>query len=325
LPDTLILRYARQRRTQHYKLTVASKGETALHYACKEGQLEVIRMLLDFGADTSAAETAYGWTPTCRAAIANQADAVELLIGRGVVMEESLPALMTLAAENGSAEVFNALKPMLPSGEHELALERSFSTADPAGVEFLSRFVGVYQCWRPYKIHMLFSAVVERRLLRVISDSMSEEARRLLLGRDDRFNGCCVLIGRQRWDLLAEFLQSSAVSDDEVVCFAFAMYSPHSQTLLELSQRIGCVCEVAQVVVTELDRRCIGDCEERQELLSILKTKSDPPEEILRARLRLAMEEYRAASTLRQGGDDSSDESYLSEACEEEEEEEPWE
>lgn len=57
-------------------------GATALHLACREGNFEIIQILVDNGADINAVDNE-GWTPLMRASLAAKRDAVDLLLTQG--------------------------------------------------------------------------------------------------------------------------------------------------------------------------------------------------------------------------------------------------
>lgn len=304
------------------------QGETALHYACKEGQLEVMAALLDLGANPAAPAAAYGWTPVCRAVIADQLAAFTLLREKGCVSQETLLRLMTLAAENGCATVFQALRDLCPEDE-DLALQRAFITNDSRGVDFIAQFEDAFRAWRPYQIHGIFSTVVDRRLLRAICYGMSAEAAALMLSNDHRFNGCCVLIERQRWDLVEEYLSSSVVSDEELLRLAFIPFSPSSLSLLDLTRRLCCQVEAARAILAEMERRGLGSTEKTAQLRKILETGQGPSEAVLLARLQQATRRFQEVRSHSEDSDHSDDHSDYDgnnwHAYEEEEEEEPWE
>jgi len=55
-------------------------GATALHAAMYQSNLKVIKLLLDYGFDPNARDTAHGYTPLHLAVIANNPGAAQLLI-----------------------------------------------------------------------------------------------------------------------------------------------------------------------------------------------------------------------------------------------------
>lgn len=56
-------------------------GATALHLACREGNFEIAKTLIDSGANINATDNE-GWTPLMRASLAGQAQIVEFLLAR---------------------------------------------------------------------------------------------------------------------------------------------------------------------------------------------------------------------------------------------------
>lgn len=57
-------------------------GATALHLACRDSSFEVIKILIDNGADVNIADNE-GWTPLMRASLAAKKEAVDLLLTKG--------------------------------------------------------------------------------------------------------------------------------------------------------------------------------------------------------------------------------------------------
>jgi len=55
-------------------------GATALHAAMYQSNLKVVKLLLDYGFDPNARDTAHGYTPLHIAVIANNPGAAQLLI-----------------------------------------------------------------------------------------------------------------------------------------------------------------------------------------------------------------------------------------------------
>ncbi len=57
-------------------------GATALHLACRENNFEIIKILVESGADVNAVDNE-GWTPLMRAALAGNKDSINLLLDKG--------------------------------------------------------------------------------------------------------------------------------------------------------------------------------------------------------------------------------------------------
>ncbi|MBU6139940.1 MAG: ankyrin repeat domain-containing protein [Proteobacteria bacterium] len=57
-------------------------GATALHLACREGNFEIVKILVDGGADINLADNE-GWTPLMRAALVGDKNSVDLLLTKG--------------------------------------------------------------------------------------------------------------------------------------------------------------------------------------------------------------------------------------------------
>ena len=68
---------------------------TALHYAAAQGQVPVLKILLDGGADVNAAATAPTPGPALEwAARHGHLEAVKLLLGRGARVDPAFPAAL---------------------------------------------------------------------------------------------------------------------------------------------------------------------------------------------------------------------------------------
>jgi len=87
-------------------------GQTPLHLAAKQGNSELMRLLLEQGALVDAAESAAGYTPLHTAATQGRADLCELLIRYGAepdVLTGNLESPLHLAIEKGHAGVVAVL------------------------------------------------------------------------------------------------------------------------------------------------------------------------------------------------------------------------
>lgn len=76
-------------------------GATALHIACREGNLEIAKILIDNGGNVNIQDNE-GWTPLMRASIANNSDLVEYLLLKGAKAN-------LLNSQNESALVHSAI------------------------------------------------------------------------------------------------------------------------------------------------------------------------------------------------------------------------
>ncbi|MFM6122711.1 MAG: ankyrin repeat domain-containing protein, partial [Sphaerospermopsis kisseleviana] len=87
-------------------------GTTALMFAANLGYTEIVRSLLDFGANINLPRKTYGLTALMLAASNNQVDIVKLLISKdadiNAVNEDGSTALMA-AAQKGHLEIVQIL------------------------------------------------------------------------------------------------------------------------------------------------------------------------------------------------------------------------
>jgi ankyrin len=87
-------------------------GQTPLHLAAKQGNSELIRLLLEQGAVVDAAENAAGYTPLHTAAAQGHADLCELLIRYGAdpdAVTGDLDSPLHLAIAKGQTGVVRVL------------------------------------------------------------------------------------------------------------------------------------------------------------------------------------------------------------------------
>ncbi len=59
-------------------------GATALHLACRENNFDIVKILVDAGADVNASDNE-GWTPLMRAALAGNRNSIDLLLNKGAI------------------------------------------------------------------------------------------------------------------------------------------------------------------------------------------------------------------------------------------------
>ncbi len=67
-------------------------GTTALHYAAQKGHLEVVRILVDHGADVDAKETEAAMTPLMFAVFKGHAEVARILVSKGAAPDTALAA-----------------------------------------------------------------------------------------------------------------------------------------------------------------------------------------------------------------------------------------
>ena len=86
-------------------------AETALHLAASQGNLELVKMLLDYQADVQA-KNIQGWTPLHLAALTGQIEAIQVLLANKAAAEAKDNLLRTplhLAALTGQVEAVQIL------------------------------------------------------------------------------------------------------------------------------------------------------------------------------------------------------------------------
>lgn len=77
------------------------KGSTALHYAANDGKVQLMQLLIDYGADVNAANANWYATPLSWAANNAELEAIRLLITNGA--DPNGPNVLHAAAYGGSS------------------------------------------------------------------------------------------------------------------------------------------------------------------------------------------------------------------------------
>ncbi len=81
-------------------------GATALSYACDRGHVEVVRFLIERGANVNRADTFYQSTPLTWAAFNGHSEVVKLLLEHGALGANDV---LTLAVSQGDADLVQAV------------------------------------------------------------------------------------------------------------------------------------------------------------------------------------------------------------------------
>jgi hypothetical protein len=99
-------------------------GETPLFFACDRGFTQVVKVLLEHGAEVNIKDSFYGMTPVMRAAYKDRVDLVKMLLARGA----SADSVLMMGAEDGKLDL---VKAALDSGKLKTeSLSWALSTAN---------------------------------------------------------------------------------------------------------------------------------------------------------------------------------------------------
>src|SRR5262245_25653776 len=139
-------------------------GATALMFACDRGHMEVVKLLLERGADVNRKDTTYQSTPISWAAYSGRADVVELLLAwgasgagetLGMAVDRDKMDVVKAVLDSGKAtkeELSGALSSAKQSGKQEAVdmLTKAGATPMPLAssmvpAETLATYIGKYR------------------------------------------------------------------------------------------------------------------------------------------------------------------------------------
>jgi ankyrin repeat protein len=139
-------------------------GATALSYACDRGNVELVKLLIERGANVNAQDSFYGATPLTWAADKGHAEIVRLLLEKGargvdmvimVGVQRGNPAIVKAALDRGGAlpqTLTQALGQAEASGQTEIVQMLKAAGAKPRDLpkvqieeETLKSYAGVYR------------------------------------------------------------------------------------------------------------------------------------------------------------------------------------
>jgi anti-sigma-K factor RskA len=89
-------------------------GATPLFFACDRGSAEVVKILLDAGADPNIRDTFYKATPTIWAVQRDHAEVVKLLVEKAPQTKESTTAMAVMQGQSKTAQVLLAMGEFKP-------------------------------------------------------------------------------------------------------------------------------------------------------------------------------------------------------------------
>jgi RNA polymerase sigma factor (sigma-70 family) len=134
---------------EHMRQHDAHHGWTPLHLAAHYGHMEIVRLLVEHGADVNAvAQNSIGNTPISAAGWSNHIDIVEYLLQNGA--EVDIPNKWGSTALHRAVDASrvplaelllrHGADPLRPTGEGKTALDRAREVGDPGMISLLEQY-----------------------------------------------------------------------------------------------------------------------------------------------------------------------------------------
>jgi hypothetical protein len=115
-------------------------GATGLFFAADRGNVEIVKILLDHGANVNVKDTFYGATALSWATEKDRWDVIKLLLGKGATA--GADDVLTAAVEKGNAEIVKAVlerKDAIPAETLSIALATAMKDNHPEIAELLKQ------------------------------------------------------------------------------------------------------------------------------------------------------------------------------------------